>query len=867
MTSLLSDHRTRFHAVAPAIEGLGADGFARMPYSCRIFAENLLRTRPATECRPWLEALAARRHDVDFPFMPARVVLQDLLGTPALVDLAGLRDAVAEAGGDPRAVNPAVPTHLVVDHSLNVEVDGGEPDAMARNMEIEQRKNAERFEFLDWCRRAFDNVDVLMPGNGILHQVNLEHFSPVVSVVDGVAFPDTLVGTDSHTTMINALGVLGWGVGGIEAESVMLGRPVWLRLPEVVGVKLTGRRQPGVTATDLVLALTEFLRAQKVVGSIIEFGGDGVDQLGLADRATIANMGPEFGATAALFAIDQQTLDFLRLTGRADEQIALVETYAKAQGLWRGSLAEAEYDRTLVFDISSVGLALAGPANPHDRVPLSALIEKGLARDDVVVGPVDGPAVPLADGAVVIAAITSCTNTSNPRNMIAAGLLAKKALARGLRRKPWVKTSLAPGSRTVERYLGAAGLLEPLAALGFGIIGFGCTSCNGMSGPLPQAIEDDIIGRGVRTVAVLSGNRNFNGRIHPRVREAYIASPPLVVAYAIAGNLGVDIARASLGHDADGQPVLLADLWPSDAEIDAVVASSVRREQFHEVYEEMFPKQKAKANGNEVSPRFAWRKNSLYIRRPPYWQEGLTRPAAFAGMRPLAMLGDNVTTDDLSPSGAILPDSATGRFLLEHGVEKDDFNSYGTRRGDHVVAVRATFANNRLKNEMASGKEGSFTRLEPEGVVMPLFDAAQKYLDRDQELIVVAGRNYGSGSSRDWAAKGVRLLGVRAVVCENFERIHRSNLVGMGILPLEFQAGTTRKVLQLDGSETYALEGLSSPPQPGAKITLVITKHSGERMLVPVISRIDTTEEASIFAAGGLLPRIRDELLKGRGQR
>jgi len=875
--------------VQEAMAQLDATAFSRMPYSVRVFAENVARRQPAAQAVVYLEALAQRRHDVDFPYFPARVVLQDLLGTPALVDLAGMRDAVAEAGGDPSVVNPVVPTHLVVDHSLNVEIAGTESDAMARNMAIEQRKNAERFEFLAWCKQAFSNLDVLMPGNGILHQVNIEHLSPVIQVKDGVAFPDTLVGTDSHTTMINALGVLGWGVGGIEAESVMLGRAVWLRLPTIVGVELRGGRPAGVMATDLVLAITEFLRKQKVVGTIIEFYGEGARALSLADRATIANMAPEFGATAALFAIDDHTLEFLRLTGRSEAQIALVESYAKAQGLWADAFANAEYDRTLSFDLSTVGRALAGPANPHDRVPLSALISSGIAKPKTIAVQSAGsraaasssapsaassaasssassanPAtVPLEEGAVVIAAITSCTNTSNPRNMIAAGLLARKAVELGLTRKPWVKTSLAPGSKPVESYLRAAELMEPLEALGFGIIGFGCTSCNGMSGPLPKVIEDEIVSRDLHTVAVLSGNRNFNGRIHLRVKEAFLASPPLVVAYAIAGTIHIDIENAALGTGKDGAPVYLADLWPADDDIDAVLKQSVRGEQYLKIYTEMFAKHQDGSNQASVPARFPWREDSDYIRRPPYWAANLTAPARFSGMRALAVLGDNITTDDLSPSGAILADSAAGEYLLSHGVAAAEFNSYGTRRGDHLVAIRATFANNRLKNEMAGGKEGSFTRVEPDGQVIRLFEAAEHYMAQKQELIVVAGKNYGAGSSRDWAAKGVRLLGVRAVVCENFERIHRSNLVGMGVLPLEFEAGTTRQTLSLDGSETFSLDlGETRAFEPGMNLTLLITRKNGELVRAQVKCRIDTQEEIQIFEAGGLLPRISSEILK-----
>lgn len=851
-----------YFSVRSAIESLAPGAFARMPYSVRVFAENLLRkSQGAVGFETMLRSLSDRSHDVDFPFYPARVVLQDLLGTPALVDLAGMRDAVAEAGGDPGMVNPVVPTQLVVDHSLNVEVPGSERDAMTRNMAMEQKKNAERFAFLAWCKKAFTNLDVLMPGSGILHQINIEHMSPVVQVNDGIAFPDTLVGTDSHTTMINALGVVGWGVGGLEAESVMLGRASWMRLPQIVQVRLDGRVGAGILATDVVLSLTEFLRFQKVVGAILEFHGPGVATLSLADRATIANMAPEFGATAAVFAIDERTLDYLTLTGRPAGQVELVRAYAHAQGLWADDFADARFDRLLTFDLSKVQLSLAGPSNPHQRVPLASLKELGIARADPQV-PDDGP---IPDGSILIAAITSCTNTSNPRSLIAAGLLARKAVARGLVRKPWVKTSLAPGSQAVEKYLREGGLIEPLAQLGFGIIGFGCTSCNGMSGPLAPEIEREVLERKIHTAAVLSGNRNFDGRVHPRVKEAFLGSPALVVAYAIAGSIRVDVMHDPLARDSAGQAVMLANLWPTDAEIDQVLARSVRAEQFTSVYDQMFdrPGQTGtRAHNDEM--RYGWHEESTYIRRPPYWQARYTQLGNFQGLRALAVLGDNVTTDHLSPSGAILPESAAGEFLLSRGVQATEFNSYGTRRGDHVVAVRATFANHRLKNEMA-GVEGSLARLEPDGKVMRLYEAAEAYLERAQPLIIVAGRNYGSGSSRDWAAKGVRLLGVQAVVCENFERIHRSNLVGMGVLPLEFEPGVTRGTLGINGSELFDIVDWNAVPEPGSRLKLRIRRENGSVAEATVVCRIDTEEERQVFSAGGLLPRMRDEFLSAGG--
>lgn len=852
-------HKVQITDVRSAVQSRFPGAFEKMPFTARVFAENVVRRCSGEVLESALAQVVQGKGDADFPFYPARVVLQDLLGTPALVDLAGLREAVAGSGGDPSTVNPVVPTLLVVDHSLNVEVGGMVPNAMAENMAIEQRKNAERFEFLAWAKKAFKNVDIVMPGNGILHQINLERMSPVVQVVDGHAFVDTLVGTDSHTTMIDALGVVGWGVGGIEAESVMLGRPIWMRMPEIVGVELVGRRQPGVQATDLVLALTEFLRTQSVVGTILEFGGEGASNLPLADRATISNMAPEYGATAAMFSIDDKTLQYLLQTGRHPEQVKLVEAYAKAQGLWSDDLTNAEYKRRLRFDLSAVGRSIAGPSNPHQRIPLELLSSKGIARpvearDDVRV---DGP---LPEGAVVIAAITSCTNTSNPRNLIAAGLAAQKAVALGLQRKPWVKTSFAPGSKAVESYLKSAGLLAPLEQLGFGIVGFGCTSCNGMSGPLPLAIEKEILDRDLHTTAVLSGNRNFNGRIHPRVKEAFLASPALVIGYAIAGTIRLQIETEAIAQTADGKDVFLNDLWPSDEEVDSLVAKHVGAQHFNAAYNAMFDKDGSSGGGAPVPPLFPWREESTYIRRPPYWNNELSSLPTGKSMRAIAVLGDNITTDDLSPSGAILPESASGQYLMKHGVQPVDFNSYGTRRGDHLVAVRATFANNRLKNEMTPGVEGSFARLEPEGQVMPLFDAATTYVERGQELVVVAGKNYGSGSSRDWAAKGVRLLGVRAVICENFERIHRTNLVGMGVLPLQFMPGIDRRTLKIDGSETFTLEDLNGIPAPASTLTLAIERKDGSIVRTPLRVRIDTDEERAVFAAGGLLQRIATEL-------
>jgi len=782
------------------------------------------------------------------------VVCHDILGQTALVDLAGLRDAIAAKGGDPAAVNPVVPTQLIVDHSLAVEHAGFEPDAFEKNRAIEDRRNDDRFHFINWCKTAFENVDVIPPGNGIMHQINLERMSPVIHARDGVAFPDTLVGTDSHTPHVDALGVIAIGVGGLEAESVMLGRASYMRLPDIVGVKLSGKRQPGITATDIVLALTEFLRKERVVSTYLEFFGEGAAALTLGDRATISNMTPEFGATAAMFYIDQQTLEYLTLTGREPEQVKLVETYAKTAGLWADDLAEARYPRVLEFDLSSVVRNLAGPSNPHRRVATSDLAAAGIAKH------IDTEEGKMPDGAVIIAAITSCTNTSNPRNVIAAGLIARNANARGLTRKPWVKSSLAPGSKAVRLYLEESGLLDELEKLGFGIVAFACTTCNGMSGALDPKIQQEIIDRDLYATAVLSGNRNFDGRIHPYAKQAFLASPPLVVAYAIAGTVRFDIEKDALGVDQHGKPVTLKDIWPSDEEIDAIVASSVKPEQFRSVYEPMFAHIKVE---RAASPLYEWRPQSTYIRRPPYWEGALAGERALAGMRPLAVLGDNITTDHLSPSNAILASSAAGEYLAKMGLPEEDFNSYATHRGDHLTAQRATFANPKLINEMAvedgEVKQGSLARLEPEGDVMRMWEAIETYLQRKQPLIIVAGADYGQGSSRDWAAKGVRLAGVEAIVAEGFERIHRTNLIGMGVLPLEFKPGETRKTYAIDGTETYDVVGT---PAPRADLTLVIHRRNGERVEVPVTCRLDTAEEVSIYAAGGVLQRFAQDFLE-----
>ncbi|MET7143589.1 Fe/S-dependent 2-methylisocitrate dehydratase AcnD [Xanthomonas sp. PPL139] len=845
-----------------AVDAISPGAYAGLPYVSRVFAENLVRRCDPDLLHDALLQLIERRRDLDFPWFPARVVCHDILGQTALVDLAGLRDAIAEQGGDPAKVNPVVPVQLIVDHSLAVECGGDDPQAFAKNRAIEDRRNEDRFHFIDWSKRAFRNVDVIPPGNGIMHQINLEKMSPVICVHDGVAFPDTCVGTDSHTPHVDALGVIAIGVGGLEAESVMLGRASWMRLPDIVGVELSGRPQPGITATDVVLALTEFLRQERVVGAYLEFFGEGSAALTIGDRATISNMCPEYGATAAMFYIDQQTLDYLRLTGREEAQVALVEQYARTTGLWADALATAQYERVLRFDLSQVVRNMAGPSNPHKRVATTELAARGIAdASKLAAGQAEQAQGRMPDGAVIIAAITSCTNTSNPRNVIAAGLLARNARARGLVRKPWVKTSLAPGSKAVQLYLEEAGLLPDLEALGFGIVAFACTTCNGMSGALDPRIQQEIVERDLYATAVLSGNRNFDGRIHPYAKQAFLASPPLVIAYAIAGTVRFDIEKDVLGTDADGREVRLKDIWPSDAEIDAAVRAAVKPEQFRRVYAPMFNVRVEQ--GAPVAPLYDWRPRSTYIRRPPYWEGALAGERTLRGMRALAVLGDNITTDHLSPSNAILADSAAGEYLAHMGVPEEDFNSYATHRGDHLTAQRATFANPKLINEMAvvdgKVKQGSLTRLEPDGQVLRMWEAIETYMARKQPLIVIAGADYGQGSSRDWAAKGVRLAGVEAIVAEGFERIHRTNLIGMGVLPLQFLPGTTRTTLGIDGSETFDVVGARTP---GATLTLRIVRKDGAAVDVPVLCRLDSNEEVSIYEAGGVLQRFAQDFLE-----
>ncbi|MDO5686082.1 MAG: Fe/S-dependent 2-methylisocitrate dehydratase AcnD [Neisseria sp.] len=855
----LPDTDLHYYDARAAVNAIAEGAYETLPYTSRILAENLVHRADNVDAKTlnaWLSQLIERKQELDFPWFPARVVCHDILGQTALVDLAGLRDAIAEKGGDPAKVNPVVQTQLIVDHSLAVECGGFDPDAFAKNRAIEDRRNEDRFHFINWTKTAFENVDVIPAGNGIMHQINLEKMSPVIQVKNGVAFPDTCVGTDSHTPHVDALGVISVGVGGLEAETVMLGRASMMRLPDIVGVELRGKRQPGITATDIVLALTEFLRKERVVGAYVEFFGEGAAGLSIGDRATISNMTPEYGATAAMFYIDEQTIDYLKLTGRDPEQVALVERYAKEAGLWADALKTAVYPRVLRFDLSSVTRNIAGPSNPHARVATADLAAKGIAAPYTL--PENGL---MPDGAVIIAAITSCTNTSNPRNVVAAALLARNANRLGLTRKPWVKSSFAPGSKVAELYLQEAGLLGELEKLGFGIVAFACTTCNGMSGALDPKIQQEIIERDLYSTAVLSGNRNFDGRIHPYAKQAFLASPPLVVAYAIAGSIRFDIENDVLGV-ANGREIRLKDIWPTDEEIDAVVAAHVKPQQFREVYIPMFDTGEAE---KAASPLYDWRPMSTYIRRPPYWEGALAGERSLKNMRPLAILPDNITTDHLSPSNAILPTSAAGEYLAKMGLPEEDFNSYATHRGDHLTAQRATFANPKLFNEMVKNadgtvRQGSLARVEPEGEVMRMWEAIETYMNRKQPLIIIAGADYGQGSSRDWAAKGVRLAGVEVIVAEGFERIHRTNLIGMGVLPLQFQNGTNRKTLQLDGTETYDVVGKR---EARCELTLQIHRRNGETVAVPVLCRLDTAEEVLIYEAGGVLQRFAQDFLEG----
>jgi len=878
-TLAVSGTSYRYYSLDAAAERM--KDLERLPFTLRVLAENLLRHASAADVSPdMLRALAGGERGLEIPFRPARVLLQDLLGVPVMVDFAALREAIAREGGDPMAVNPHLPVDFVIDHSIIAD-HAGAPDAEARNIALEYARNRERFAFLAWCQGAFRNFRIVPPDSGIVHQVNVERLAGVVWTADeegaALAYPDTMICNDSHSTMVNGIGVLGWGVGGIEAEAVMLGRALTLKVPEIVGVRVKGAMPPGATATDLALTLTEQLRRIGVVGKFVEFFGPGLDALAVPDRTTIANMAPEYGATCVYFPVDRHCVEYLALTGRDAARVALVEAYARAQGLWREATTPApRFDAEIEIDLARVERCLAGPRRPQDRVPLAEVASRfaneaptlrrtARANADRRV-PVAGRDFALGDGDVVIAAITSCTNTSNPANMVAAGLLARNAVARGLKSQSWVKTSFAPGSKVVVRYLEAAGLMPALEALGFHLVGFGCTTCNGNSGPLSPEIEAAIREHDLVSVAVLSGNRNFEGRVHPYARAAYLASPALVVAYAIAGTITRDLDVEPLGTAATGEPVFLRDLWPSAADIARTVAANVTRETYAASYARLFEgaSEWRALRAPDAPPLFPWPAQSTFLRRPPFFDDVPATPPlpALSGMRPLAILGDMVTTDHLSPNNVIAPATPAGRYLASLGVSPADFQTYGFRRGNHEIAVRGTFASGRLRNEMTPGVEGPCTRLEPDGAVVPIFDAAQTYRSRGVPLIVIAGREYGAGSSRDWAAKGPALLGVRAVAAESFERIHRSNLVGVGILPLELK-GVRRAELELDGSETLDVLGLREPLAPGTALTLRIHRRNGATDDVPVIARIDTEEEIAYYRHGGLLPYVYRELAAG----
>jgi aconitate hydratase A / 2-methylisocitrate dehydratase len=849
----------------------------QLPYSVRVLVENLLRREDGTGVTADdVRAIADRSRSAqeagrrEIQFMPARVLMQDLTGVPAIADLAALRDAVARLGGNTGNVEPGIPVDLVIDHSIIADF-AGTSAALARNAELEFERNRERYTFLRWAQQAFQTLRVFPPDRGICHQVNLEYLSQVVfRDANGLAYPDTLVGTDSHTPMVNGLGILGWGVGGIEAEAAMLGQAISMLLPRVVGIKLVGALVPGVTATDLVLTVAQVLRAHGVVGKLVEFYGEGVGRIPLENRATIGNMSPEYGSTSTLFPIDDETLRYLRATARDDELVALVEKYAKEQGLWHDPAAVPEYDETLELDLSSVEPSLAGPARPQDRVPLSAA-KPGFAQalagvrqaegatlqlQHTPVQLAGGPSFDLADGAVVIAAITSCTNTSNPSVMVAAGLLARNAVDRGLTVAPWVKTSLAPGSLVVTDYYDKSGLTAPLSALGFDVVGYGCTTCIGNSGPLAPEISQAINDHDLSVCAVLSGNRNFEGRIHPDVRMNYLASPPLVVAYALAGTMDIDLTTDPIGHDTGGNAVYLRDLWPSDAEVTEVVESVLDRDMFADRYGSILEgDERWRALPAPAGEVYAWDTESTYIRRPPFLDDatGADRPIGdIEGARVLARLGDSVTTDHISPAGNIRATTPAGEWLIEHGVEPRDFNSYGARRGNHEVMVRGTFANVRLRNQLAPGTEGGFTLHQPDGVPATIYEAAMQYAREGVPLVVIAGKEYGSGSSRDWAAKGSLLLGVHAVLAESYERIHRSNLVGMGVLPLEFAAGESGVSLGLTGHESFAIRGVDALTSDGPLPLDVAVEADGRAFTMRV--RIDTPFERQVFRAGGILP-------------
>ncbi len=864
-----------------ALDALAKEAdLSRLPYSLKILLENLLRHEDGENVtREHILSLAnwdaKAEPSVEIAFTPSRVLLQDFTGVPAVVDLAVMRDAMQDLGGNPDKINPLSPVDLVIDHSVMID-QFGSATALDFNTKREYERNAERYAFLKWGQQAFENFQVVPPSTGIVHQVNLENLAQVVfkrAQHDGSAmvYPDTVVGTDSHTTMINGVGVLGWGVGGIEAEAAMLGQPITMLIPQVVGFKLTGGLKEGVTATDLVLTIVEMLREKGVVGKFVEFYGDGLDDLSLADQATIANMAPEYGATCGIFPIDQAALDYLHLSGRSESQIALVEAYARQQGMFRQSGAvEAEYSDTLHLDMSSVEPSIAGPKRPQDRIELKDAKQTILAAQRDITGSetprnastvIDGKDVDLHDGDIVIAAITSCTNTSNPGVIMASGLLAKNAVERGLTVKPWVKTSLAPGSRVVTEYLDEAGLIEPLSKLGFDVVGYGCTTCIGNSGPLPQPVVEAIHKGDLVVSSVLSGNRNFEGRVHAEVKMNFLASPPLVVAYALAGTTNFDLNNEPLGQDSEGKDVYLRDIWPSQAEVNGAIDSALSRSMFMEKYKDVFKgDENWQAVETTASDRFSWSDSSTYIQQPPYFEGMTATPPGFGdikGMRVLARLGDSITTDHISPAGAIKADSPAGAFLSEAGVDPSEFNSYGSRRGNHEIMMRGTFANIRLRNELAPGTEGGWTTHQPSGEQMSIFHAAEQYRQENVPLLIIGGKEYGTGSSRDWAAKGTNLLGAKAVLVESFERIHRSNLVGMGVLPLQFNDGDSRDSLGLDGTETYDIEGVVA----GAKqVNITVTAESGETKLFTAKVRIDTPKEWEYYEHGGILHYVLRQL-------
>ncbi|MFF5497017.1 aconitate hydratase AcnA [Streptomyces aquilus] len=878
------------------------EGSARLPYSLKVLLENLLRTEDgANITADHIRALGSwdsqAQPSQEIQFTPARVIMQDFTGVPCVVDLATMREAVKALGGDPAKVNPLSPAEMVIDHSVIADKFGTN-DAFKQNVDLEYGRNKERYQFLRWGQTAFDDFKVVPPGTGIVHQVNIEHLARTVMVRNGQAYPDTLVGTDSHTTMVNGLGVLGWGVGGIEAEAAMLGQPVSMLIPRVVGFKLTGELTPGTTATDLVLTITEMLRKHGVVGKFVEFYGEGVAATSLANRATIGNMSPEFGSTAAIFPIDAETINYLKLTGRSEQQLALVEAYAKEQGLWLDPAAEPDFSEKLELDLSTVVPSIAGPKRPQDRIVLAnaaeqfkldvrnyvdvvdeagqesfpasdapAVAPNGAPSNPVTVTAPDGSTYEIDHGAVTVAAITSCTNTSNPYVMVAAALVAKKAVEKGLTRKPWVKTTLAPGSKVVTDYFDKAGLTPYLDKVGFNLVGYGCTTCIGNSGPLPEEVSKAVNDHDLAVTSVLSGNRNFEGRINPDVKMNYLASPPLVVAYALAGSMKVDITRDALGVDQEGKPVFLADIWPSEAEVNDVVANAIGEDMFSKSYQDVFAGDAQwQALSIPTGDTFEWDAESTYVRKPPYF-DGMTMETTpvsdITGARVLAKLGDSVTTDHISPAGAIKADTPAGKYLTEHGVERRDFNSYGSRRGNHEVMIRGTFANIRLRNQIAPGTEGGYTRdfTQADGPVSFIYDASQNYQAAGIPLVILGGKEYGSGSSRDWAAKGTALLGVKAVITESYERIHRSNLIGMGVLPLQFPAGQSADSLGLTGEETFSITGVTELNNGTTPSTVKVTTDTGVEF--DAVVRIDTPGEADYYRNGGIMQYVLRSLIRG----